>query len=77
MLIFFCKAGRHRSYSLLIAFLLWTSHVHEVKIWEAIIGPGRTALRDKNYPCELATLTSLSKKQRSKAGGINLSIEVF
>jgi hypothetical protein len=77
MLIFFCKAGRHRSYALLIAFLRWSSHIHEVMIWEAIIGPGRNALLHKDYPCELATLITLSQRQRSKAGGINLSIEAF
>ena len=44
MLILFCKAGRHRSYALLTAFLMWSSHVHEPKMWEAIISPIRNAI---------------------------------
>jgi hypothetical protein len=55
MLILFCKAGRHRSYALLIAFLMWSSHVHEPKMWEAIISPIRNAILDKDHPCELCS----------------------
>ena len=66
MVIFYCKAGRHRSYALLIAFLMWSYHVHVPKMWEAIISPIRNVHLDKDHPCELATLSELSLKQRSK-----------
>ena len=64
MLILFCKAGRHRSYALLIMFLMWSSHVHDPKMWVAIIGPIRNAVLDKDHPCELCRPEKL--KQHSK-----------
>ena len=38
-LVFFCKAGRHRSYALLIAFLMWAGHVHDHSVWANLIAP--------------------------------------
>jgi hypothetical protein len=35
-------------------------------MWEAIISPIRNVHLDKVHPCELATLSQLSLKQRSK-----------
>ena len=61
MLILFCKAGRHWSYALLIAFLMWSSHVHEPKMWEAIISPIRNAILDKDHPCELCSSENLKQ----------------
>ena len=66
MVIFYCKAGRHRSYALLIAFLMRSSHVHVPKMWEAIISPIRNVHLDKDHPCDLATQRELNLKQRSK-----------
>ena len=66
MFILHCKAGRHRSYALLIKFLMWSSHVHVPKTWEANISPIRNVHLDKDHPCVLATLSELSPKQRSK-----------
>jgi hypothetical protein len=43
MVAFYCETGRHQSYALLIAFLMWSSHIHEPQIWEAIISPLRNA----------------------------------
>ncbi len=50
------KAGRHRSYALLIAFLIWSSHIHEPQFWEAIISPIRNEHLEKDGPCELLAL---------------------
>ena len=59
MLVLLCEAGRHWSYALLIAFLMWISHIHEPQFWEAIISPIRNALL-KNYgPCEVIALEDL------------------
>ena len=66
MVIFYAKAGQHRSHALLIAFLMWSYHVHVPKMWEAIISPIRNVHVDKDHPCELATLNELNLKQRSK-----------
>ena len=66
MVIFYCKVGRHLSYALLIPFMMWSSHAHVPKMWEAIISPIRNVHLDKDHPCELATLSELSLKQRSK-----------
>ena len=35
----FCKAGRHRSYALLVAFLMWAGHVHDHSVWADLIAP--------------------------------------
>ena len=40
-LVFFCKAGRHQSYALLIAFLMWAGHVHDHSVWANLIAPQR------------------------------------
>ena len=80
VLIFWCRAGRHRSYALLIAFLMWSSHIHDPKLWEAIISPIRNARLGKRHACQLATLTDLSHKQRSKVGWnkfIHSSVLIF
>ena len=42
MVALYCKAGRHQSYALLIAFLMWSSHIHEPQILAAIITPSAT-----------------------------------
>ena len=68
MLILFCKAGRHRSYALLIAFLMWSSHVHEPKMWEAIISPIRNAILDKDHPCELCSSENLKAALEGASG---------
>jgi len=68
VLIFWSRCGRHRSYAFLIAFLMWSSHIHDPKLWEAIISPIRNARLGKRHACQLATLTDLSHKQRSKVG---------
>ena len=37
---FWCKRGKHRSYGLLIYFLMWASHVHDHRQFEALLrGP--------------------------------------
>ena len=33
----FCKAGQHRSYALLIAFLMWAGNVHDYSVWSDLI----------------------------------------
>ena len=40
-LVFWCKAGRHRSYGLLIAFLMWAGHLHDPQLWASLIAPLR------------------------------------
>ena len=45
-------------------FLMWSSHVHDPKMWEAIISPIRNAVLDKDHPCELCRPEKL--KQHSK-----------
>ena len=66
--LLFCQAGRHRSYALVIAFLLWSSYIHEPKLWQAIISPNSNSRLCKDCPCELATLQYLRRKQLSKGG---------
>ena len=66
MLVLYCKAGRHRSYALLIAFLMWSSHFHEPRLWEAIISPIRNEHLQTDSPCELLTLADLRGKQRTQ-----------
>ena len=61
MVILYCKVGRHRSYALLIAFLMWSSHVHAPNMWEAIISPIRNAILDKDHPCELCISENLKQ----------------
>ena len=63
MLVLYCKVGRHRSYAVLIAFLMWSSHIHKPQFWEAIISPIRNEHLQKDGPCELLTL--LRGRQRS------------
>ena len=38
---FFRKPGRHRSYGLRIAFLMWASHVHDLDMWANLIADFR------------------------------------
>ena len=45
---------------------MWISHGHVPKMWEAIVSPVRNVHLDKDHPCELATLSELNLKQRSK-----------
>ena len=52
-LVFFCKAGRHRSFALMIAFLMWASHVHDPALWEDLIAPNRNKQLRKGSPCQL------------------------
>ena len=66
MLSLYCKVGRHRSYALLIALLMWSSHIHEPQFWDAIVSPIRNEHLQKDGPCELLTLADLKGKQRSK-----------
>ena len=40
-MVFWCKAGRHRSYGLLIAFLMWAGHLHDPQLWASLIAPLR------------------------------------
>ena len=50
MVTFYCKAGRHQSYALLIAFLKWSYNIHEPQIWEAIISPLRNVRLSTTTP---------------------------
>ena len=65
MVAFYCKAGRHQSYALLIAFVMWSSHIHELQIWEAIISPVRNARLEQDSPCELTTVENLTEQERT------------
>ena len=49
LVVFFCKAGRHRSYALLIAFLMWAGHVHDYSVWAGLVAP----VRNKRAKCDL------------------------
>ena len=66
MVALYCKAGRHQSYALLIAFLMWSSHIHEPQIWEAIISPLRNARLEHDSPCELIPVENLTEQERTK-----------
>ena len=60
-LIFFCKAGRHRSYGIMIAFLMWASRVHDPDLWASLIAPIRdSVLKSSSYPCELVSVEDLT-----------------
>ena len=64
----FCKAGRHRSYALLIAFLMWAGHVHDHSVWTDLIAPLRKkALSHRGTEVELVFEEALSDHQRRQA----------
>ena len=60
-LSFVCKAGRHRSYALLIAFLMWAGHVHDHSVWADLIAP----VRNKKVTCELIWAETLDRTKRT------------
>ena len=68
MLVFFCKAGRHRSYALLIAFLMWSAHVHDPSVWTALIAPVRAQTLRKGQPvqCELRRAEQMGNLRMGK-----------
>ena len=51
VLVLYGKVGRHRSYAVLIALLMWSSHLHEPQFWEAIISPIRNEHLQKDGSC--------------------------
>ena len=65
---FFCKSGRHRSYGLMIGFLMWASLIQDMDMWANLIAEFRDPVlqaRSLN-PCALATAKDLSQGQVAK-----------
>ena len=60
---FYCKAGRHRSFALLIAFLMWACHVHSPGLWAGLISTVRNKLLPQERQCELAHPEDLTLEQ--------------
>ena len=66
-LVFFCKAGRHRSFALMIAFLMWASHVHSPQLWFHLIAPIRdTHMNSDDRRCELVHKDGMSRRDRKE-----------
>ena len=67
-LAFFCKSGRHRSYGLMIAFLMWASHIHDLDLWANLIAEIRDpVLQGKSMKaCELVSAEDLRPGQKAK-----------
>ena len=65
-LVFFCKAGRHRSYGLLIAFLMWACRIHDHTVWASLIAPIRNQKLPKDHPCDLTAMEDLAQRQLDK-----------
>ena len=65
-LVFFCKAGRHRSFALMIAFLMWASHVHAPQLWANLISPIRNKHLMPGFFCELLHQADLTEKDLSE-----------
>ena len=67
-LAFFDKAGRHHSYGLMIAFLMYATHVHYPEVWAELISPIRNCkMQDSGRPnllCELGCLMEISPYQK-------------
>ena len=63
----FCKAGRHRSHALRIAFLMWAGHVHDHSVWADLIAPVRNKVR-RGLPvkCELIWVETLGRTKLQK-----------
>ena len=65
-LVFFCKAGRHRSYGPLIAFLMWACRIHDHTVWASLIAPIRNQKLPKDHPCDLTAMEDLAQRQLDK-----------
>ena len=64
-LVFWCKAGRHRSYGLLLAFLMWACRIHDHTVWANLIAP----IRNKKLrigTCELTAMEDLPPRLLEK-----------
>lgn len=63
---FFCRAGRHRSYGLLLAFLMWAGHIYDVNIVRKIIDPLRNAQLADGKKVELKHWHDMPGWQKAK-----------
>ena len=63
---FWCKGGRHRSYALLIFFLMWAMHVHDHHLVEALLQRRLEVMRPT---VELKNEDRISPKKRAGLAG--------
>ena len=70
---FWCKAGRHRSYALVIMFLMWLTHVHEPIYFQKKISELRDRDLTNGRTCSLSKWNDLSPKERHNIGRYGVS----
>ena len=66
VMCWWCKAGCHRSYGLLILFLMWGMHVHNHHLVEALLHRRLSVMRPR---AELIRERHLSNDKRAKLRG--------
>ena len=64
VLWWWCKAGRHRSYALLIFFLMWAAHVHDHVLVEALLSTRLQQMRRDAKMMKAADSRSPNAKSR-------------
>ena len=63
---FFCKAGRHRSYAMLLAFLMWAGRVHNLDFMRQIVDPLRNSQLQGGRQVELKHWAEMPGWQQNK-----------
>ena len=64
VLWWWCQVGRHRSYALLIFFLMWAAHVHDHVLAEALLRTRLQQMRPDAQTMKAATLRSPKAKAK-------------
>ena len=67
VLWWWCQAGRHRSYALLIFFLMWAAHVHDHVLVEALLS---TRLQEMQRDAKMMKAAD-SRSPNAKARMVN------
>ena len=63
-IVFYCKAGRHRSFALLIAFPMYSTHVRNYFMWADLVSEVRNQWLQPGRGCELTSASDPNYRRR-------------